>query len=509
MKAELYRENIHTSCPSKPLTIEILTEGDAIVPDSKPDILKVLCVQGHCHIDKTEAQKDRVLFTGTAEFTVLYCPEEGEAVNTLSVSVPFNHIEEGAGVMPEDHFFSDCRLVHTECSLINSRKISLKGILSLSFLSFSDAAIAVTSDIKAPDIEIKKEKMQSTSLVGSKNDSFTMAETLEVPDAQSSVKELLLCRAKICDTSVKLVTGKAVVKGSLSVFHLYSTEDGALQYMEHELPFTEIVDVPHLSEDMACDVFLSLGTCHSSCEEGDNQGRLVRFEAACRLCIFAFDTVTFDSVTDAYVPGMKASLDEASFKKAELIEHKVDSLTVKEAVDLPSSMPPMDRVCPVFAQVSAKDVRCENGRLHVSGQITVVILYITDDPCPLAQFTHELPFSAVYDCPKGELFASLYAEVSHCDYTFVNQGKLDIRCLVDVTADVYACTNSYNVIAGADFEEAPRAKRPSIIIYFVKSGDTLWNIAKRYNTTVEKILSANAMTSGDILNVGMRLLIPA
>ncbi len=509
MKAEIYRENINTSFPSKPLSAEILIEGDAIVPDAKPDILKVLCTKGHCHVDKTEVQKGRIIFTGTAEFTVLYCPEDGEAVNTLSVSIPFNHIEEGAGVMPEDYFFSDCRLAHTECSLINSRKISLKAILALSFLSFSNASMTITSDIKAPDIEIKKEKTQSTSLVSAKSDSFTMAETLDVPEAQSPVKELLLCRAKLCDTSVKLVTGKAVVKGSLSVFHLYSASDGSLQYMEHELPFTEIVDVPRLSENMTCNVMLALGSYDSSCNNEDGQGRLIHFETSVKLCIFAFDTVIFDSVTDAYVPGMKASLSDTSFKKAELIEHKVDSLTVKEAVDLPSSLPPMERVCPIFAQVSTKDVRCENNKLYVSGQITAAILYITDEACPLVQFTHEIPFSAVYDCPKGDLFASLYAEISHCDYTFINQGKLDIRCLVDITADVYACTDNYSVITDADFEEAPRIVRPSIMIYFVKSGDTLWNIAKRYNTTVEKILSANAMSADTILNIGMRLLIPA
>lgn len=44
-------------------------------------------------------------------------------------------------------------------------------------------------------------------------------------------------------------------------------------------------------------------------------------------------------------------------------------------------------------------------------------------------------------------------------------------------------------------------------IYGVKKGDTLWNIAKMNNTTVEKIMELNGLTS-DMLVVGQLLLIP-
>lgn len=46
------------------------------------------------------------------------------------------------------------------------------------------------------------------------------------------------------------------------------------------------------------------------------------------------------------------------------------------------------------------------------------------------------------------------------------------------------------------------------IIYTVKPGDTLWNIARRYNTTVNAIKILNNLTS-DILRIGQKLNIPA
>ena len=44
-------------------------------------------------------------------------------------------------------------------------------------------------------------------------------------------------------------------------------------------------------------------------------------------------------------------------------------------------------------------------------------------------------------------------------------------------------------------------------IYTVKAGDTLWNIAKRYNTTVEKLMYLNNL-SNDLIMIGQKLIVP-
>ena len=49
-------------------------------------------------------------------------------------------------------------------------------------------------------------------------------------------------------------------------------------------------------------------------------------------------------------------------------------------------------------------------------------------------------------------------------------------------------------------------KRPGITGYIVRDGDILWDLAKKYNTTVEGIMEVNDLESGDI-KAGDRLLI--
>ena len=55
-----------------------------------------------------------------------------------------------------------------------------------------------------------------------------------------------------------------------------------------------------------------------------------------------------------------------------------------------------------------------------------------------------------------------------------------------------------------DMEEVE--KRPGIIGYIVRDGDILWDLAKRYNTTVEGIKEVNELESDEIKS-GDRILI--
>jgi len=44
-------------------------------------------------------------------------------------------------------------------------------------------------------------------------------------------------------------------------------------------------------------------------------------------------------------------------------------------------------------------------------------------------------------------------------------------------------------------------------VYKVKTGDTLWNIAKRFNTTVEKIVKDNGLEDADTIGLSQSLII--
>ena len=49
------------------------------------------------------------------------------------------------------------------------------------------------------------------------------------------------------------------------------------------------------------------------------------------------------------------------------------------------------------------------------------------------------------------------------------------------------------------------APAPSGVVYTVKSGDTLSGIAKKYNTTVAKLVSANNIKNANLIYAGQKI----
>ena len=91
---------------------------------------------------------------------------------------------------------------------------------------------------------------------------------------------------------------------------------------------------------------------------------------------------------------------------------------------------------------------------------------------------------------------------------FIIQSDGAIECKVSLAFNVgMADTTTICVIDEIQREENRNQLDFSMIIYMVKLGDTLWNIAKQFKTTVDSIMELNELVDGK-LKVGDKLYIP-
>ncbi|MBN4069760.1 LysM peptidoglycan-binding domain-containing protein, partial [bacterium AH-315-G05] len=93
-------------------------------------------------------------------------------------------------------------------------------------------------------------------------------------------------------------------------------------------------------------------------------------------------------------------------------------------------------------------------------------------------------------------------------YELVGKNRIDIVANFDVECEVYLSEEAHLIseITEAEIKEGIE-ERPSLTIYSIQSGDTLWEIAKKYNSTVEIIIESNNIEDPQNLKINEYLLI--
>ena len=82
--------------------------------------------------------------------------------------------------------------------------------------------------------------------------------------------------------------------------------------------------------------------------------------------------------------------------------------------------------------------------------------------------------------------------------------RATLSVLAKVSYDVYKDW-IIDVVAN---DEEKKSKKCSVTIYCINKGDTLWNLAKKYNTTIDEIMNINEIENQDELIAGKKIIIP-
>ncbi|MDR0326193.1 MAG: DUF3794 domain-containing protein [Oscillospiraceae bacterium] len=469
--------------------------AEMIVPDLYPDMARIVDTAGQACVKETVLRDDRLDLTGLARVGVLYRPEGEDGLRKLDVSIPFNHVFDGR-FPPNSEVHCGARLLDIEARAINPRKISVLCRLSLHAVVYAPAELSIPSEVDEP-CEVKMQLCDAYMPVAVKSKGFTINEGLELPASRPPVDELVIALPRLEVTDVKIVGSKAVFKGAVLLELLYLS-GGEPVSAEHEFSMSQIMDMDGLEDGAAVDLDLRVTGIELDVGGVSGDPRSVNIALHLEAQAVAYMERQMEAIVDLYsTSGHLKPLLEPLHLTA-LVERGTRRQQAREMLEAEEEIRSV-----IYARVCLGPItRLESG--EPGCEAFVNLLYLTDDG-EFRSMGQKVAVPSGIEADGAMLMARQAGQVTAAP----SSGGIELRFSVDFS---FILTRPERLLAvGGVQEEEPaeRPARPSIVLRRCHSGEGLWNIAKRYSTTISELCMANGLEDcAEEAPDGQLLLIP-
>jgi LysM repeat protein len=515
MAIELVRDLIRMDQVIGEEMTQAMVEGDVVVPDSKPDVDKILSVDGSVLITDKEVVDDRVILEGVVNVKALYVSAEGALpLHYMEGSFGFTQQMELPGINNRMDAEVHAGIEHLDSDIVNSRKLNIKCVLNISGKVVDRAQIDMVKDVKGiDDVQVLSDYIEITDTVGENRAHVTVRQEFVIPADQPAVGEILKTDVMIGKREGRITEDRVNINGILKVTTLYIGDDdqNSINTVSYQIPFSNYIDIPGAAPGMGYRVRYSVEDFYSLVKEDDqDQKRTIEYEVVVKAEAKVQSVQQVEMLVDAYSPSTSFSAQKSSLKLKKSMDYITEEIQIKEEVQLPAHCPPITKLCDVQAVPVLTDFGISGDNIVIEGLLCIKALYTTDGQ-QYSVYMHqdEIPFQHTTPLPEGgrqmDMDIDLYLE--DFQSRMLDNDLIEIRAKMLAEIDIEKSYSKEVVIDIEESDEGEKYPDASIVVYVVQPGDTLWKVAKRFGTTIEELVRVNDIQEPDGLSPGQKLIV--
>lgn len=486
---------------------EIVTiEGDMIIPDVKPDILNTIDTIGNVCIYKKEVLDGKVRFDGSVNLNIIYLADaENDFTRGVTNSLDFTQIIDVDNCRTGMELRNNINIKEIECKVLNGRKINIKVILEIEIYIYSNEEISILKQINNVEgIQTLNSNMLINNLVGTGCCKSLAKDTLCLKE-DDNLAEILKTEVKLINSEMKVSYNKILLKADACVKIMYLTENGDIETISSNIPVMGFIDMPNVSENNILNCQYEIKNILIKPNSSEQHSIYVEIEF--EICCDAVDCVDVELIQDMYCP-----TGELQFKPKEvntMMNKYVDKniCNIKETISV--SEISSNKIYDVEVMPNINNINILNGRVVYEGEVKLNFIFSSDISNGIDTKRYTIPFTFNIDNEQVNSNKIINTKINCIDDEFVvaSDGMIDCRINLEFEIEMYDNAN-INIIDEIKMLEEVNNENPSMVIYIVKDGDTIWNIAKKYKTTMQDIINVNNLEHPDYLSIGQKLFIP-
>ncbi len=467
-------------------------ESDILLPDYCPDVRRIL----KCHVKPKISQcypnGDKVNVDGFIFVKIYYVCDENK-IHAYDTKIPFSKVLELKSTVDHVTVAVYTQTSYVNCRAVNQRRFDIRGAVNIGARVTAVKSESILADAVGDGVQLKRKTVSATTVHSDTDTPFSVREEGSVEN-NPPVNAILRSDACAVLTEVKLIPNKMILKGELTVTTLYTDLEGVEPIsVTHTFPISRIVDMEGIDTDSQSEVNVDVISVDTTPKQDENGNfTMLSFDVKLNVMAKAYDTKNFSAATDAYSTQYACDYTSKPITFEKLVGVVDESLTVRESLDLGSAE--IERIIDLWTDAHRPTVKTENGVLKAEIPVDVFTFVQQKDGNVELK---EKRISSVYEyaLPQECREATFEPEVRivSCDYAFAAPNKADVKVQLKITGAVLCKTQDACICELTVDETKPKAREdePALTIYYCDSGERVWDIAKRYNTSAERIMAEN------------------
>mgnify|MGYP002423589107 CR=1 FL=1 len=481
-------------------------EADVIIPDIKPDILNTITTSGMVCLYKKEMNQNKLRFDGTLQTYIMYLADEEEGkVRGLQTNLDFTESMEFEEVEPNASCEVEVKVKSIECKILNGRKVRVKAILEASSTIYQNENVEVIESLEeVANIQKMAIPTKISSLVGEGNTKIFAKDTFMIDNADD-LAEILKAEMKLINHDYKVSYHKVLLKADLMVKILYLTEDKRMKTIENRIPVMGFVDIQDVKEEDFCDVRYETRNVILKPNPVEEHSIYVECELEAELKIY--HNAQVELIQDLYSTEKKLAYQSKQIRVLERTEPVKEKFTLQEKQRIEELVG--QNIYDAKVTTRLNEVEKMNGRMETIGEVEVEFIYRGENSSSVESKKIVLPFDYTIENARIEAGSKIKSNITVLNDQFVieTDDQIAIKIELEFSVDISNVTE-LNLLETIE-ETEEELEKHGMVIYFVKPKDTLWEIAKRFCSTVEEIKRVNQIEQEKNLKIGQKLYIPS
>lgn len=502
---ELIKKMIHSNRMGKRTIDQFYLDEDVNVPDSREDIRQIIQGEGYLKIEEVKPAQEYITVIGKLYYHILYAATGEEArLAVLEGKIPVEEVvytEDDLGVQ----YVVRVARIEFSPSLIHSRKMNIRAMVELEITREIQAEEETTIDVESPVLYKKKRAVNLLELNTMKRDTYRVKEEIKLPGAKENIVSIMMADVESRRMDIRLGADELLIRGEIQVFVLYEAENEKTEWYEQTVSYEGSIECFGAEEGMYTHINATMeDSMVEPRMDEDGQMRILGIESTLNLRVYIYQEEEVEVLEDVYSLNDECEIQTRKTIFEELLLKNQSRSKISEQLLLPELKEDVLQICHCNGTLQIDSQTVMQGGIQIDGVIHVAFLYVkADDSMPYGAWQGMVPFSHMIeggDAFPQELHYDIAPGIEALSVSLLGNGEADIKATLvfdafirepvpmEVITDV---TLSPQIHTGKERE-------PGIVGYIVKEEDRLWDLAKKYQTTVEGIMEVNHLEKEEI-----------